>query len=61
MSKSSDYGGLDVFTRRDLLDGDARAVIEADFNEITTSKQPRSFTQLVKDARQWIKRQLLRA
>ena len=42
----------------DLLNGEARAVIEADFEEITTAKQPRSFIQLVKDGLQWIRQRL---
>ena len=50
-----------VYPHSDLLGGDARAVIEADFKEITIGKKPRSFAQLVKDARRWIKRRLLRA
>ncbi len=46
------------YSQGDLLDGDARAVIEADFKEITTSKKPQSFVQLVKDVFQWIKQKM---
>lgn len=45
----------------DLLNGEARAVIEAEFEEINTSAQKRSFTQLMKDGLQWIKQRLQRA
>jgi len=49
-----------VYPQSDLLDGDARAVIEADFKEITTNKQTCSFMQLLKDVSQWIKHRLKR-
>lgn len=45
----------------DLLNGEARAVIEAEFEEINTATQKRSFTQLMKDGLQWIKQRLQRA
>lgn len=45
----------------DLLNGEARAVIEAEFEEINTSVQKRSLAQLVKDGLQWIKQRLQRA
>ena len=45
----------------DLLNGEARAVIEAEFEEMNTGTQKRSLAQLMKDGLQWIKQQLQRA
>lgn len=45
----------------DLLNGEAKAVIDADFEELTAGHQPRSFMQLMKDLFQWIKQRLQRA
>lgn len=45
----------------DLLNGEARAVIEAEFEEINIGTQKCSFTQLMKDGLQWIKQRLQRA
>lgn len=45
----------------DMLNADARAVIEAEFEEITAANQPRSFMQRMKDISQWIKQRLQRA
>lgn len=42
----------------DLLNSEARAVIEAEFEEINIGTQKRSFMQLMKDMFQWIKQQL---
>ncbi|MDX2073601.1 MAG: hypothetical protein SFX19_04455 [Alphaproteobacteria bacterium] len=49
------------FPEGDLLNAEARAVIDADFEEITAGHQPRSFMQLMKDMFQWIKQRLQRA
>lgn len=55
-SKHYDRG----YPQSNLLDGDARSVIEADFKEITTSKKTRSFAQLMKDVFQWKKSRMKR-
>ena len=49
------------FPEGDLLNAEAQAVIDADFEEITADHQPRSFMQLMKDMLQWIKQRLQRA
>jgi len=46
------------YPQGDLLGGDARAVIDAEFEDIDTGTQTLSFTQLIKDAFQWIKQRL---
>lgn len=48
------------YPQGDLLGGDARAVIEAEFEEITTVKQPRPSTQSMKAIFQWIKHRVQR-
>jgi|GEM_PF-2542545 len=45
----------------DILNGDARAVIEAEFEEITARKPPHTLAQAMKDLFQWIKQRLNRA
>ena len=43
-----------------ILNDEARAVIEAEFEEIITGNQPYSFMQRMKDVFQWIKQRLQR-
>lgn len=45
----------------DVLGGDARAVIEADFEEITTGRQPPTLMQRMKEVFQWIRKRLRNA
>lgn len=44
-----------------ILNDEARAVIEAEFEEIIAGNQLRSITQRMKDIFQWIKQRLQRA
>ena len=44
-----------------FLRGDARAVIDAEFEELRTGNQTRTFLHLMKDGFQWIKQRLQRA
>lgn len=48
------------YPQGNILNDEARAVIEAEFEEITVANQSRSFTQRMKDVFQWIKRRLQR-
>lgn len=50
-----------VYPHGDLLNAEARAVIEAEFEEINTGTQKRTWRQLMKDALQWIRQRLLSA
>ena len=43
------------YPHSNILNDEARSVIEAEFQEISTVNQPRSFTQRMKDVFQWIK------
>lgn len=45
----------------DLLNGDARAVIEAEFQEMRTGNQKHSLAQFMRDRLEWIKQRLHRA
>lgn len=45
----------------DLLNGEARAVIEAEFEEIRTNPQRRTLIQTLKEKWQWIRQRLQRA
>jgi len=51
---------LQAYPQGDYLNSDARAVIEAEFEEIATGRQARSLTRMMKDAWQWIQRRLQR-
>lgn len=45
----------------DLLNGEARAVIEAEFEETRTNPQRRTLIQTFKEKWQWIRQRLQRA
>ena len=46
------------YPHSDFLNGEAQAVIDAKFAEITVEKQSRSFAQYIKDLFQFIKKLL---
>ncbi len=48
------------YSNRPILDGDARAVIEAEFKEITTRTRYPSVAHAVRNGLQWIKHRLQR-
>lgn len=52
MSKSSDYGGLNT---------EARAVIDADFEEIHPQRPRRNFIESLREGWVWIRQRLHRA
>lgn len=54
-------GQHNPYPGRDMLDGDARAVVDAEFKEIATDKRSGTLMNGMKGLLQWIRRRLQRS